>query len=93
VDIAGEIRSFADAGIREVLLIGTGVDGVTGIPERIPAGMHVVFVLYEVREAFLGRAATDAASDRWRKAGATILPFTLLTPGIWTRVQLASSGQ
>jgi len=85
IDITGQIKSFADAGIRDLLVITTGIDFFYGIPEKLPPVTRVVFMLYEPKEGFGGRGASDAASERWRRAGASALAYPLFTPGIWTR--------
>jgi hypothetical protein len=83
---AAEIRAYADAGIRDVLLITSGIDTGAGIPERLPPGMRVVIVQIEARPEYLGRVAVDAASERWRKAGAVVIAAPLVEPGVWSRV-------
>ncbi len=88
---AAEIRAYSEAGIRDVFIVASGLDTGAGIPDRLPPGVRVLLVQFEIKEAYLGRAAADAASERWRKAGATVLASPLVTPGVWSRLVLPST--
>ena len=82
-DIRGLLFSFLGAGIQDVLLITDGVDQ-QGIGQ-LPNSARVFIVQYPVRNEFGNGAATDSAAVSWRRAGATVLPYPVLMPGIWKR--------
>jgi hypothetical protein len=85
LDLAGEIKSFVDAGIRDIVVVTTGIDTSAGIPDQLKEGTRLLLVLYEARDSFGGRAATEIAGERWRRAGAVALPWPVLTEGVMQR--------
>lgn len=91
VDISGQIKSFIDVGIRDLIVISPTIDSSNGIPDKI-SGIRVVFIAYEAKEAFGGKAATDASSERWRKAGAIVVAYPQLTPGVWAKLVETGGG-
>lgn len=82
-DIRGLLVSFFEAGIRDVLLITDGVDQ-QGVG-RVPSSARLFIVQYAVDDDFGNGVATDSAAVQWRRAGATVLPYPILMPGIWKR--------
>lgn len=94
VDIGGVLQGLFDSGISDVLLITSGLDTSGGIPDQFPDGARVLLVVYPLAERFGGKAVTDATVELWRKAGASVLPFTALTtPGIFDRLTFPPTGK
>lgn len=88
--ISPMLESYFAVGVMDVLVVSTGIDGA-GITDRLVPNARVIIVAFEAREGFLGRAATDAAAEKWRHAGAYVFTAQQLTPGVLPRVLKATT--